>query len=215
MAVCTLRMAELVSGRSAALARYSPISADSFASFLRSSSIFLAVASDVTVAAIAVVVTSPCLGLRFSTLEIALPSVTLPSKVGVAAAFWLVVSWVSVLPASAWLSVCGVATLAVCELLTVEVTDADTDTLAEADALATALVEADALATALVEAEAEATALVEAEADVEALSLIEVDAETEACCSSSLLTVPKTAWSEVAKTSALSTVFSTAVCSLA
>ena len=104
MAVCTLRMAELVSGRSAALARYSPISADSFASFLRSSSIFLAVASDVTVAAIAVVavvVTSPCLGLRFSTLEIALPSVTLPSKVGVAAAFWLVVSWVSVLLASA------------------------------------------------------------------------------------------------------------------
>ena len=85
----------------------------------------------------------------------------------------------------------------------------------EADALAAALVEADALATALVEAEAEATALVEAEADVEALSLIELDAETEACCSSSFLTVPKTAWSEVARVSVPSTVFSTAVCSLA
>ena len=97
-------IAESVFGKPAALARYSPISADSFASFLRSSSAFLAVASDVTAAAmavVAVVVTSPCLGLRFSTLEIALASVTLPSKAGVAASFWLAVSWVLVLPESA------------------------------------------------------------------------------------------------------------------
>ena len=42
MAVSTLRMAALVSGRSAALAKYSPISAEILASFLRSSSFFFA-----------------------------------------------------------------------------------------------------------------------------------------------------------------------------
>ena len=103
-AAFTLVIAESVFGKPAALARYSPISADSLASFLRSSSTFLAVASDVTVAAMAVVtvvVTSPCLGLKFSTLEIAVVSVTLPSKVGVAVSFWLAVSWALVLPDSA------------------------------------------------------------------------------------------------------------------
>ena len=40
MAVSTLRMAALVSGRSAALAKYSPISAEILASFLRFSSFF-------------------------------------------------------------------------------------------------------------------------------------------------------------------------------
>ena len=53
----TLRMAELVSGRSTALARYSPISAERVASFLRSSACFLALVSAVVVAArVAVVV---------------------------------------------------------------------------------------------------------------------------------------------------------------
>ena len=55
VAVLTLRIAESVSGKSTALARYSPISADSFSSFLRSSSIFLDVTSDVDVIAIVAV----------------------------------------------------------------------------------------------------------------------------------------------------------------
>ena len=78
-------IAESVFGRPAALARYSPISAESLASFLRSSSVFLAVASVVTVAAIAavaVVVTSACVELMVSTLEIAFARLTLPSSVG-------------------------------------------------------------------------------------------------------------------------------------
>jgi len=55
VAVLTLRIAESVSGKSTALARYSPISADNFSSFLRSSSIFLDVTSDVDVIAIVAV----------------------------------------------------------------------------------------------------------------------------------------------------------------
>ena len=50
IAASTLRMAALVSGRPAAFARYSPISAESFASFLRFSSCCLAETSDVAMA---------------------------------------------------------------------------------------------------------------------------------------------------------------------
>ena len=85
IALLTLVMAESASGKSTALARYSPISADSLANFLRSSSVFLAVASVVTVAAIAVVAvvaTSACMELMVSTLEIAFARLTLPSSVG-------------------------------------------------------------------------------------------------------------------------------------
>ena len=96
--------------------------------------------------------------------------------------------------------------------------------LVETDSEAEAEVEADANSDAswievdsdaLVEAEVltDLDALVEAE--IETLSLTELDVETEACCSSSLLTVPKTAWSEVARASVPSTTFSTATCSLA
>ena len=51
----TFKTTESVFGKSAILARYSPISADSFSSFLRSSSIFLDVTSDVDVIAIVAV----------------------------------------------------------------------------------------------------------------------------------------------------------------
>ena len=55
-AAFTLVIAESVFGRPAALARYSPISADSFASFLRFSSVFLAVETASVLAARVVVV---------------------------------------------------------------------------------------------------------------------------------------------------------------
>ena len=56
-AAFTLVIAESVFGRPAALARYSPISAERAANFLRSSACFLALASAVVVAArVAVVV---------------------------------------------------------------------------------------------------------------------------------------------------------------
>ncbi len=51
----TFKTTESVFGKSAILARYSPISADNFSSFLRSSSIFLDVTSDVDVVAIVAV----------------------------------------------------------------------------------------------------------------------------------------------------------------
>ncbi|WP_412771373.1 hypothetical protein [Streptococcus parasanguinis] len=51
----TFKTTESVFGKSAILARYSPISADIFSSFLRSSSIFLDVTSDVDVIAIVAV----------------------------------------------------------------------------------------------------------------------------------------------------------------
>ena len=83
----------------------------------------------------------------------------------------------------------------------------DSDALVEAEVLtdSDALVEDEVLT--------DSDALVEDE--IETLSLTELDVETEACCSSSLLTVPKTAWSEVARASVPSTTFSTATCSLA
>ena len=56
-AAFTLVIAESVFGRPTALARYSPISAESFASFLRFSSVFLAVeTASVFAARVAVVV---------------------------------------------------------------------------------------------------------------------------------------------------------------
>ena len=51
----TFKTTESVFGKSAILTRYSPISADIFSSFLRSSSIFLDVTSDVDVIAIVAV----------------------------------------------------------------------------------------------------------------------------------------------------------------
>ena len=73
-----------VSGKSTAFARYSPISAESLASFLRSSSTFLAVASVAAVVATRSVAEDEKLVVEsatFSTLEIWLARVTLPSKV--------------------------------------------------------------------------------------------------------------------------------------
>ena len=79
-----MRIAESVSGKSTAFARYSPISAESLASFLRSSSISLAVASVAAVVATRSVAEDDKLVVEsatFSTLEIWLAKVTLPSKV--------------------------------------------------------------------------------------------------------------------------------------
>ena len=79
-----MRIAEAVSGKSTVFARYSPISAESLASFLRSSSNFLAVASVAAVVATRSVAEAEKLVVEsatFSTLEIRVLSVTLPSKV--------------------------------------------------------------------------------------------------------------------------------------
>jgi len=108
----------------------------------------------------------------------------------------------SLLIASSLGAVCEPSTCEASErelLATVEaLADVEVESLNEAEVLAE--VEDDTLALVLAEVEAltDSDALVEAEIEVlveveiERLSLTEVDVETEVCCSSSLLTVPKT-----------------------
>ena len=152
-------IAESASGKSTAFARYSPISAESLASFLRSSSTFLAVASVAAVVATRSVAEAEKLVVEsatFSTLEIRVLSVTLPSKVvngvsGDSPAF-SVVKFVSLLDSVI------VVTVAVCEPTAVD----EAETLVEADSDALVLADSEAL----VLADAEAEVLADSDADV-------------------------------------------------
>ncbi|WP_414261184.1 hypothetical protein [Streptococcus infantis] len=152
-----MRIAEAVSGKSTAFARYSPISAESLASFLRSSSTFLAVASVAAVVATRSVAEAEKLVVEsatFSTFEIRVLRVTLPSKAVDAVSDdspTLSVSELVSFPASVTVSfaaVCDPATVDEAEILVEADVLADSDALvlAEAEALVEADSEADVLA---------------------------------------------------------------------
>ena len=172
-----------VSGKSTAFARYSPISAESLASFLRSSSTFLAVASVAAVVATRSVAEDEKLVVEsetFSTLEIRVLRVTLPSKAVDAVSDdspTLSVSELVSLPASvtvSFVAVCDPATVDEAEILV----DADLDALVDAEA--EALVEADSDAEVLADSEADVLTDTDAlvEADSDALVLADTDADS-------------------------------------
>ena len=167
-----MRIAESVSGKSTALARYSPISTESLTSFLRSSSTFLAVASLAAVVATRSVADAEKLVVEsptFSTLEIWLAKVTLPSKVVDTVSDdspTLSVSELVSLPASvtvSFVAVCDPATVDEAEILV----EADALVLAETEALVEADSEAEVLADtdALVDADSDALVLADTDAD--------------------------------------------------
>ncbi|WP_049526370.1 hypothetical protein [Streptococcus pseudopneumoniae] len=170
-----------VSGKSTAFARYSPISAESLASFLRSSSTFLAVASVAAVVATRSVANAEKLVVEsetFSTFEIRVLSVTLPSKAVDAVSDdspTLSVSELVSFPASVTVSfaaVCDPATVDEAEILV------EADVLADSDALE--LDEADSDADVLADSEAEVLTDTDAlvEDDSEALVLTDTDADS-------------------------------------
>ena len=154
-----MRIAESVSGKSTVFARYSPISAESLASFLRSSSNFLAVASVAAVVATRSVAEAEKLVVEsatFSTLEIRVLRVTLPSKVVDAVSDdspTLSVSELVSFPASVTVSF-----KSVCDPTAVD----EAETLVEADSDALVLADSEAL----VLADAEAEVLADSDADV-------------------------------------------------
>ena len=164
-------IAESASGKSTVFARYSPISAESLASFLRSSSNFLAVASVAAVVATRSVADAEKLVVEsatFSTLEIWLAKVTLPSKVVDTVSDdspTLSVSELVSLPASvtvSFVAVCDPATVDEAEILV----EADSDALVLADLEALVLADAEAEVLVLADAEAEVLVLADAEAEV-------------------------------------------------
>ena len=159
-----------VSGKSTAFARYSPISAESLASFLRSSSTFLAVASVAAVVATRSVADADKLVVEsatFSTLEILLAKVTLPSKVvdGISDDSPTLSVDVLVSVTVSFAAVCDPATVDEAEILV------EADVLADSDALV--LDEADSDADVLADSEAEVLTDTDAlvEADTDSLSL--------------------------------------------
>ena len=173
-----MRIAESVSGKSTVFARYSPISAESLASFSRSFSTFLAVASVAAVVATRSVAEDDKLVVEsatFSTLEIRVLRVRLPSKVVDAVSDdspTLSVNELVSLPASATVSfaaVCDSTTVDEAEILveTNVLADSDSLVLAEAEALVETDSEADVLADtdALVEADSDALVLADTDAD--------------------------------------------------
>ena len=172
-----MRIAESVFGKPAALARYSPISAESLASFLRSSSTFLAVASVAAVVATRSVAEADKLVVEsatFSTLDIWLAKVTLPSKVVDAVSDDSPVLSVGVLVSVtvSFVAVCDPATVDEAEILV------EANVLADSDALV--LDEADSDADVLADSEAEVLTDTDAlvEADSEALVLADTDADS-------------------------------------
>ena len=176
-AAFTLVIAESVFGKPAALARYSPISAESLASFLRSSSTFLALASVAAVVTTRSVAEADKLVVEsatFSTLDIWLAKVTLPSKVVDAVSDDSPVLSVGVLVSVtvSFAAVCDPTTVDEAEILV----EADVLVLAEAEAL----VEADSDAEILADSEAEV--LVDSdepvEADSDALVLADTDVDS-------------------------------------
>ena len=159
-----------VSGKSTAFARYSPISAESLASFLRSSSTFLAVASVAAVVATRSVADADKLVVEsatFSTLEIWLAKVTLPSKVvdGISDDSPTLSVDVLVSVTVSFAAVCDPATVDEAEILV------EADVLADSDALV--LDEADSDADVVADSEAEVLTDTDAlvEADTDSLSL--------------------------------------------
>ena len=215
MAVSTLRMAALVSGRSAALAKYSPISAEILASFLRFSSFFFVDTSTddkapaVTPAKLVnseVLFVKPVAGLAESKtgadkLEFGKP--------------WLT-TWFSAEADSDCPAVSTLAALVATELSSewtinwLELAEVVEDTLAEVlvDALA------EVLADKLAEVLALTDWLVEVDSELDTLSLSECDKLADSS-GFAFETDPRTTESFVAKTSDDSNVFSRATASLA
>ena len=176
-AAFTLVIAESVFGKPAAFARYSPISAESLASFLRSSSTFLAVASVAAVVATRSVAEADKLVVEsatFSTLDIWLAKVTLPSKVVDAVSDDSPVLSVGVLVSVtvSFAAVCDSTTVDEAEILV----EADVLVLAEAEALVDADSDAEVLADSESEVLVDSDELVEADSD--ALVLADTDADS-------------------------------------
>ena len=217
MAVSTLRMAALVSGRSAALAKYSPISAEILASFLRSSSFFFVdTSTDDKAPAV-----TPAKLVNSEVFSIKPVADLAESKTGADKLEfgkpWLT-TWFSAEADSDCPAVSTLAALVATELPSewtinwLELTEVVSDILAEA--LVDALTEAEVLADILAEVLALTDWLAEVDSELDTLSLSECDKLADSS-GFAFETDPRTTESFVAKTSDDSNVFSRATASLA
>ena len=217
MAVSTLRMAALVSGRSAALAKYSPISAEILASFLRFSSFFFVdTSTDDKAPAV-----TPAKLVNSEVFSIKPVADLAESKTGADKLEfgkpWLT-TWFSAEADSDCPAVSTLAVLVATELSSewtinwLELTEVVSDTLAEV--LVDALTEAEVLADILAEVLALTDWLAEVDSELDTLSLSECDKLADSS-GFAFETDPRTTESFVAKTSDDSNVFSRATASLA